>query len=161
SREMIRRLEAPQGTPMLSAVVLLATVVMFDRIRADLQMFQVNSVMLLMMTVALCWLDRFPIWAGAPLGLVMNIKYLSLAFLPYLLIRRRWVTALSMLAWTVAFAVLPATMIGWEKNLEYLEQALGRLQDVADPQQKFISAVPKALDRSMSAGMSVSIPSGV
>src|SRR5262249_8352963 len=97
SREMILRLGAPHNLRMLCAVVLLATVVMFDRIRADLQMFQVNSVILLMLTLALCWLDRFPILAGAPLGFVMNIKYLSLAYLPYLLIRRRWLTAASML----------------------------------------------------------------
>src|SRR5262249_28010217 len=116
---------------------------------------------LLMMTLALCLLDRFPMWAGAALGLVMNIKYLSLGFLPYLLIRRRWAAAMSMLVWTVVFAVIPAMLIGWEKNLDYLEQALGRLKDVTDPQQRFMSAAPKALDRGMAAELSISVPSGV
>jgi hypothetical protein len=59
------------------------------------------------------------------LAVVMNIKYLSIVALPYLLLRRRWRAAGSMVVGTVGLALLPATLLGWQENLRGIRIALG------------------------------------
>jgi hypothetical protein len=78
-----------------------------------------------MFTLALYWLDGRPTLAGLALAVIMNIKYLSIVALPYLLLRRRWRAAASMVIGTVVLALLPATLLGWHENLRGLRIALG------------------------------------
>ena len=66
--------------------------------------------------LALRWVDRRPVWAGIAMGLGANLKYLHLLFVPYLLIRRRWAAAVSLVVSTAAFAVLPAAQVGWAET---------------------------------------------
>ena len=81
----MRRLDVPV-TPLLFAITfLISFAIMEDRINSDLQMFQVNSLLLFLFILALRWLDRHPLWAGAALGLAMNIKAFPIIMLPYLL----------------------------------------------------------------------------
>jgi hypothetical protein len=98
------------------AVVLLALVMNSDKVKGEWQMWQTDIFMLLLFVLGLRWLDRRPILAGIALGLAVNIKYLPLLFLPYLLIRRRWKVSTSLLVSTVAFALLPALGTGWNAN---------------------------------------------
>jgi hypothetical protein len=93
--------------------------------RGEMTMLETNALILLMFVLALWWLDRRPTLAGLALAVVMNIKYLSIVALPYLLLRRRWRAAGSMVVGTVAFALLPATLLGWHENLRGLRIALG------------------------------------
>lgn len=98
-----------------------------DKVRGGLQMFQTNALMLLMFALSVRWLDHRAWLAGGPLGVIMNIKYLSLPLLPWLIIRRRYRTAAGMVAGTVIFAMLPALISGWHQNLHNLGVAYGGL----------------------------------
>src|SRR5262249_45632833 len=71
--------------------------------------------------------DRRPVWAGAALGFAVNIKYLPVITLPYLLLRRRWVSAGAMALSCVAFALMPAIATGWHRDLRYLSIAFAGL----------------------------------
>src|SRR5258705_8385049 len=86
-------------------------------------MFQTNGLMLLMLALALRWLDRKPWLAGLALGFAVNIKYLPLVLLPWLLIRRRWLAAGSFVLGCIFFAILPAVQSGWNNNLNHLSTA--------------------------------------
>jgi hypothetical protein len=127
-----RAVPAEAGTPvgmfgLLAPVVALGLLMDVDKVRLELQMFQTNALMFLMFALSLKWVDRRPVLAGVPLGVILNIKYLSLAMLPWLLIRRRWWTAIAMVVSTVCFALLPAVVSGWKANLHDLSVASGGL----------------------------------
>jgi hypothetical protein len=89
-------------------------------LRAVLTMLETDALMLLLFTLALCWLDRAPIRAGAALAFAFNIKYLSIVMLPYLLLRRRWTIAAPMVVGSIAFGLLPALYLGWHEDLRCL-----------------------------------------
>jgi hypothetical protein len=134
TRVFLERLAVPAeaGTPagifaLLMPVAALGLLMDVDKVRLELQMFQTNALMFLMFALSLKWIDRRPVLAGVPLGVILNIKYLSLAMLPWLLIRRRWSTAVSMILSTGAFALLPALVTGWKANLHNLSVASGGL----------------------------------
>jgi Glycosyltransferase family 87 len=96
-----------------------------NEMRGEMTMLETNALILLLFILALRWLDRRPTLAGIALAVVMNVKYLSVVTLPYLLIRRRWRAAGSMVVGTVGFALLPATLLGWRENLRGIRIALG------------------------------------
>ena len=127
SRAILDRFEAPRRTSLWLAVALLACLADIDKVHNELQMFQTNALQLALFALALYWLDRRPAWAGVPLGAILNIKYLSLAMVPWLLVRRRWATAISTLVSGVGFALLPAVVCGLPKDLHYLSVAYGGL----------------------------------
>jgi len=157
-RETMRRLEVP-ADPLLFATALLMTfAIMEDRIKSDLQMFQVNSLLLFLFILAFRWLDKRPAWAGAALGLAMNIKAFPIIMLPYLLFRRRRMTAASMVASTVGFGLLPAAVIGWQTNLQYLAESSSGFLSLLGVQT---GVQQKAHIKDVTASYSVSIPSGM
>src|SRR6202042_3814306 len=90
--EFADRFGLPAAPSLIWSIALLGAILDVDKIRNELQMLQTNALMLMMFVLALRWLDRRPILAGIALGVVFNIKYLSLAMLPYLILRRRWKT---------------------------------------------------------------------
>lgn len=98
------------------AVVLLALLMNSDKVKGEWQMWQTDIFMLLLFVLGLRWLERRPVLAGIALGLAVNIKYLPLLFLPYLLIRRQWKVSASLLISSVVFALLPAIGTGWNAN---------------------------------------------
>jgi hypothetical protein len=93
AREYSDRFDVPQTVRFVCGAALLGSLLNIDKIHMEFQMFQTNALMFLMFVLALRWLDRRPIVAGLPLGVIFNIKYLSLAMLPWLIVRRRWKTA--------------------------------------------------------------------
>ena len=127
SRAILDRFEMPRRASLWLGVALLALLADVDKFHNEIQMFQTNALQLALFALALYWLDRRPAWAGVPLGAILNIKYLSLALVPWLLVRRRWATAASTLASGVGFALLPAVVCGWGRNLHYLSVAYGGL----------------------------------
>jgi len=157
-REFTDRFGRPQQGVLVAISLLIAFVIMEDRVKSDLQMFQVNSLLLFLSILALRWLDRRPTLAGFALGLAMNIKVFPIIFLPYLIFRRRWKTAGAMLGSTLLFGLLPAAVIGWKTNLQYLAQSSGGFLSLLgvhmDVQQK-------AQIKDVTASYSVSIPSGM
>lgn len=126
SRIMLERLEASQPGAVW-VVALLVTVLSENEIRAVLMMLETDALMLLMFTLALWWLDRRPALAGLALAFALNIKYLSIVALPWLILRRRWAAAGGMILGTVFFALFPAVLIGWHEDLRCLRVSLGGL----------------------------------
>jgi hypothetical protein len=127
ARSFVRRFALPADSVVIAFIALMGLLVNEDKIHADLQMFQTNALMFFMFALSLTWLDCRPTLAGLPLGVIMNIKYLSLPMLPWLLLRRRWGTAMGCIASSLLFAFLPAIISGWSTNLHNLTVAYGGL----------------------------------
>lgn len=155
-RAMMERLSIPITAPALCATALLAALLAENDLRGELQAMETDVLILLMFTLALRWLDDKPLRTGAALAFAMNIKYLSLLALPYLLLRRRWKAAGGMAAWTVCFALLPALVLGWKENLRCLGVALGGLLGWVS---KSAVAVKDAPIHGIADGLSVSVTS--
>jgi hypothetical protein len=83
---------------------------------------QPNLVLLAMMLLGFWWLQNGRPWAGgAMFALATAIKVFPVAVLPYLLWRRRWVAAGSMVVFTGVFLFLvPAPIRGFERNVSEL-----------------------------------------
>jgi hypothetical protein len=130
ARAMCERLaaKAQRHATWIAALVALGSVaIVGDKIRSELRMWQTDALMLFMMTIGVRWLDRRPWLAGLALGVAVNVKYLPIFFLPWLLVRRRFRAALGMVLGILAGAFLPALWVGWSKNLEYLRTGFGGL----------------------------------
>jgi len=101
--------------------------------------------------LALRWLTRRPWLAGVILGLAINIKYLPLVFIPYLIARGRYKTLAGLAIGTVAFALLPAVSFGWSKNLAFLDTAFGGLLNLGGTSAAHAAAIkPLSWDKSLS-----------
>jgi hypothetical protein len=127
AREVARRFEIDAAPADLLVIAAAATLLVVTRLRSEFQMWQTNVPMMLLMLLALRWLDPRPHLAGLALGMAVSIKYLPLLFLPYLLLRRRFAAAAWMLVGIVGFALLPAVVSGWQQNLQDLRIALAGL----------------------------------
>jgi hypothetical protein len=125
--EYLRRFSFQRTPPLLWSIVVLGLLVNADKVRGDLQMQQTNALMMLMFAIALCCLDRVPILAGVALGFILNIKYLSLGMLPYLIVRRRWMALAGFAAGAILFALLPAAIEGFPADLRDLRVSFGGL----------------------------------
>ncbi len=120
AKEMLSRLAGGSSAAVVALVALIVAGLNEDQLRAVFTMLETDALMLLLFTLALRWLDRAPIRAGVALALAFNIKYLSVVMLPYLLVRRRWRASATMIAGSVAFALLPALYLGWHEDLRCL-----------------------------------------
>jgi hypothetical protein len=117
TREFARRFDITLDARAAFTVALAAVLLTADKLKGELQMWQTNVLLLFLFTAAFRLLDRRPGLAGAALGFAFNIKYWPVVLLPQLLLRRRWVAAGAFVAGMVAFALLPATLSGWNANL--------------------------------------------
>jgi hypothetical protein len=102
----------------------LAVVLTHYPLHRELTRGESDLVILAGFALALFWLDRKPLLAGCCLGMIATIKYHALFFLPFLLFRARWRAAIGLVTGVAAGAFIPALMIGWGRNLEYLHTAL-------------------------------------
>jgi Glycosyltransferase family 87 len=123
ARELIERFGERADLSAVCGVVLIGVLLTADKLRHELLMWQTNLPMLLLLVLALRWLDRRPVLAGAALAAAFDIKYLPIVLLPYLLLRRRWRAAVAFLALIPVFALSPAILIGWDVNCSYLAMA--------------------------------------
>jgi hypothetical protein len=170
SRLFVERFEFNTDGWLIAGAALLGTILNVDKVHVELQMFQTNSLMFFMFALSLYLLDRKPILAGIPIGLIFNIKYLSLGILPWLLIRRRWGTAAACVVSTVVFALLPAVVSGWQENLDHLKVAFGGLlhmvgvhgsaeqANVDDIRDYLSCSITSAMARTTHAGQSLMLP---
>ncbi len=124
----------------ITTVMLAAMLLNVDKIKGEWQMWQTDVFMLLLFVLGLRWLDRRPFWAGIALGIAVNIKYLPLLFLPYLILRRRWRASAGLLVGTMIFAVLPAISTGWNANIRNWHTAISGLLQMADVPTKAAEA---------------------
>ena len=159
TRAIMRRLEVPITLGSLACIACLAGWLSENELRNQLQALETDALMLLCFTLALWWLDRRPIFAGAALAFALNIKYLSIITLPYLLLRRRWRAAIGMGIWTLIWGLLPALVLGWRENARCLRVALSGLLGwvgVARP-----AGAETAHVHGITDGLSLSVTSGL
>jgi hypothetical protein len=126
TQTMLHRLDSVHPLS-ICAVACMVSILSENEMRGELTMLETDALMLLMFTLALYWLDRFPTFAGLALAFAFNIKYLSIIALPYLILRRRWKAAGAMVAGTVLFALLPALQLGWKEDIRCLRVSMGGL----------------------------------
>jgi hypothetical protein len=131
AKEIQRRLAQPRDWMSLTIVFLLGMLIDIDKLRTEMNMQQSNLLVLLCFVLALRWLDRRPLLSGLALGFGANIKYLTLVALPYLLLRKRFKAAAATVAGTVFWALLPAIAVGWNRNIDFLNKAIGGLANLA------------------------------
>ena len=125
--EIQQRLAQPRDRASLLMIVLSGMLLDMDKLRTEMNMQQSNMLVLLCFVLALRWLDRRPLLSGLVLGFGANIKYLTLIALPYLIVRKRFKAAAATVAGSAFWALLPATVLGWDRNIEFLRYALGGL----------------------------------
>ena len=109
----------------------LAVLLSENQIFIELAQGQSDLLVLAGFVLALYWLERKPFLAGVSLGITTLIKYQGLVFLPFLLFRARWRVILGLVTGGVAAAFIPAIMIGWSRNLDYLKIALRGIVNIA------------------------------
>jgi len=156
--ETLRRLDVESTPARVAAVAALATLFAATKLRSEFQMWQTNILLMSALVLALRFLDSRPRLAGLLLGLAFDIKYLPIVFLPYLLLRRRFVAAGWFCIGIVAFALAPALVAGWSTNLQYWAQALSgmaHLFGIPTP------GIPPANIDPIGVGHSISITSGI
>ncbi len=126
-RDVSGRLGPAWRPARLGAAVFVALLMSANFTRRELEHTQTDWITILGFVLGLIWIDRRPLLAGAVLGVAANVKYHTLIVVPYLLLRRKYKAAGATLASSVLAALLPAVMIGWERNLDYLARAFGGL----------------------------------
>lgn len=107
-----------------AGVALLSIALSFEQIRWELELGQTDSILLFAFVFSMVFSRSRPIPAAIVLGFAANVKYLTLIAVPYLLIRRRYKAALALVISTTLWALAPALIIGWSRNLDYLARAL-------------------------------------
>lgn len=160
-KEVVRRFAFERSFGELLTLVAITTVVAAPRLRSELQMWQTNLPMLGATLLALCWIERRPKWAGLMLGLAVNIKYLPLIYLPYLLLRRRHSAALWFVIGTVWFALLPATSTGWSANVQHWASASSGIAQLIGIKVPTAPTLEAANIDALTVGHSMSITSGM
>jgi hypothetical protein len=88
--------------------------------------------MLLGFACALRWMGRKPWLAGLAVGAAANVKYLSLIFIPYFLIKRNYSAAAASITWFVVFMLLPAAEVGIAAATRFVASSIGALVKMAN-----------------------------
>ena len=127
ARIVVLRLASEGSNTSILIVAFGSALMAMVPIQKELRALEANAFMLLCFVLALYWLDSHPIGAALPLALAINLKYLPLVAIPYLLLRRRWMTAAATVVLAGLVALIPALLTGWSSNLSYLREATGGL----------------------------------
>ena len=113
--------------------------------------------MLLGFACTLSWMQRKPLLAGAIVGATASIKYLSLIFVPYFLIKKNFRAALWSVVAFVFFMTLPVVQIGFARVGRYTAielRGLGRMMGIIEA-PKTAKILRVGMDRSVSITSSV------
>jgi len=100
-------------------IAALPTLIMLPYVSQMFDIGQPNMLLLMLMLLGFWWMQAGRNWlAGSMFAVAVAIKAFPIAVLPYLLWRRRWWAALSMVVFTGVFlAIVPAPIRGFERNL--------------------------------------------
>jgi hypothetical protein len=134
----------------------LALVLWVEQVRREFETGQCDWLLLGPLVLAAVALARRPLLAGLLVGFAINLKYLPLLAVGWFVASRRWTAAVAAVAGVGLWAVLPAAVLGWDRNLDYLARAaagLGKLVGVEAAGQPGV-VFPLEYE------YSVSIPSG-
>lgn len=109
----------------LGGVCFLGMIAAFGPFRWQFEEGQTDTLVLFGFCLALFALDRLPAIAGVALGIALTIKHQAIIAFPYLLVRRRWLTAGCMLGGAMFIAALPAITLGISRTLDLMGEAYG------------------------------------
>jgi hypothetical protein len=122
SKEIAARWIRPDADldPSLSwAIAAFGCLLIADKIEATFLLGQTDCLMLLGFACALRWMDRRPLLAGIAIGATASIKYLSLIFVPYFLVKKNFRAAFASLLAFSFFMALPVAEVGLSRGGEY------------------------------------------
>jgi len=138
------------STPWLIAAM--ATILIADKIHASFILGQTDCLMLLGFACTLSWMQRKPLLAGAIVGATASIKYLSLIFVPYFLIKKNFRAAFASIVAFSFFMTLPAVQIGFDRAVQYgavAVRGMGRMMGIIEA-PKTAKILRVGMDRSVS-----------
>jgi Glycosyltransferase family 87 len=141
--------------PWLIAAI--ATILIADKIHASFILGQTDCLMLLGFACTLRWMQRKPLLAGAIVGATASIKYLSLIFVPYFLVKKNFRAAFASIVAFSFFMALPAVQIGFARAGQYAAvelRGLGRMMGIIEA-PKTAKILRVSMDRSVSITSSV------
>ena len=127
ARDIMTRFDGAQDVATLPVIILIATLLSVPRIKAEIDQGQVDYLVLLGIIGSLALLRRHPFLAGVVLGLVANIKYQTIIFVPLIIIRGWWSTLLGFVLGSLGVALSGALVLGWDVNLAYLAESFSSL----------------------------------
>ncbi len=142
--------ENDPSIPWLIAAI--ATLLIADKIHASFILGQTDCLMLLGFACTLSWMQRKPLLAGAIVGATASIKYLSLIFVPYFLIKKNFRAAFGSIVAFSFFMALPAMQIGFARAARYTAiefRGLGRMMGIIEA-PKTAKILKVGMDRSVS-----------
>ena len=113
------------------AIAAAATILAADKLHKMFGLGQSDAFVLLGFASVLRLMNRQPLLAGTIVGAVANLRYLSLIFVPYFVVKRNYRAAVSALASFAFFLALPALQVGLARGLGYATAALGGLGHMA------------------------------
>ena len=129
-KEVMRRADGRLDVATLPVILLCTFLYFTSRIKAELDQGQVDFLVLLGVTLGLVWLRRKPFLCGLVLGIVANIKYQTVIFLPYFVVRGWWQSAFGFVVGVVVAAFSGSLVMGWDLNLEYLQRAFSGVSEL-------------------------------
>jgi hypothetical protein len=142
-----------QNDPSLPwLIAAIATLLIVDKIHASFILGQTDCLMLLGFACTLSWMQRKPLLAGAIVGATASIKYLSLIFVPYFLIKKNFRAAFGSIVAFSFFMALPAMQIGFAQAGRYTAiefRGLGRMMGIIEA-PKTVKILKVGMDRSVS-----------
>ncbi len=109
------------------AIAAAATLLTTDKLHKMFGLGQSDAFVLLGFALVLRWMNRRSWLAGAIVGAVANIKYLSVIFVPYFLVKRNYRAAFGAVISFVFLLALPALQVGARRGLDYATAAFGGL----------------------------------
>ena len=127
ARDVMARFDGAQDVATLPVIILIATLLSVPRIKAEIDQGQVDYLVLIGIIGSLALLRKHPFLAGVVLGLVANIKYQTVIYVPLIVIRGWWSTLLGFILGSVGVALSGALVLGWDVNLAYLAESFSSL----------------------------------
>lgn len=131
AKESAARWAADAGQSLPWLIMTISLVLLAEKFHANFTLGQTDSFMLLGFACVLIWMERRPFLAGLVVGATANIKYLSLIFVPYFLLRRNYRAALTSLGSFAFFLALPVVELGPITLGGYLANAFSGLARMA------------------------------
>lgn len=125
--EVARRLRAPRDLLTVAVFAVVPTALMADKFSSVFELGQTEPLILTCLVLALRWIDRRPLAAGAALAVAISFKYIAIAFIPYLIVRRRFKTLAGIAIGTLVVAAAPIPSYGLSGTLDLHASAFGGL----------------------------------
>ncbi|MFN6043379.1 MAG: glycosyltransferase family 87 protein, partial [Phycisphaerae bacterium] len=158
SRETCRLLGLELDPWRVWAVAATGLLFNVDKLRAVIYSGQSDHVILALLAGAFITVRKRPFVAGVLLGLSAVIKFQTVAFLAYFVVRRRWRECVGMITGIAAGLLAGVPVFGWTTNWQYVATSFRGVATLVGKAQAGVDAPPV---NPLTWWASVSIPSAV